>query len=309
MARQSLELKVGATVIAALIILVFGVMWGKNYRLTTGQQMVQFSFDNSSGLKPGDPVTVSGVNKGQVSAIELDRGRAIITIMLDRNVELYPDFRAYITAVELMGGKKVEILPGTIEPRLDLTALTEPLVGTQTVGFPELMLVASDLAGRTIHIAARLDTTLALVNAVLDKDRLQQPLHHALTDLQTTTTKLRRLLEDNETLLQRVATDVDYTTSELRAVVERRSHGVDSTLIALAEASGRLNEFSKTLEEISKRVRNKEGAVGRLLYDDQLIVSLERAVLRVDSTANDLRLHLGRYLKGANVNLFNLLNF
>ncbi len=309
MARQSLELKVGATVIVALIILVFGVMWGKNYRLTTGQQPVRFSFDNSSGLKPGDPVTVSGVNKGQVSTIELDRGRAIITSMLDRDVELYSDFRAYITAVELMGGKKIEILPGTIEPRFNLTALTAPLVGTQTVGFPELMLVATDLAGRTVHIAARLDTTLALVNSVLDKERLQQPLHSALTDLQTTTTKLRQLLDDNETLLQRVATNVDYTASELRAVVERRSNGVDSTLIALAEASGRLNEFSKTLEEISKRVRNKEGAVGRLLYDDQLIVSLERAVLRVDSTANDLRLHLGRYLNGANVSLFNLLQF
>jgi len=309
MARQSLELKVGATVIAALIILVFGVMWGKNYRLTTGQQPVRFSFDNSSGLKSGDPVTVSGVNKGQVSAIELDRGRAIITMMLDRDVELYSDFRAYITAVELMGGKKVEILPGTTEPRFNLTTLTEPLVGTQTVGFPELMLVASDLAGRTVHIAARLDTTLALVNNALDKERLQQPLHHAVADLQATTTKLRRLLEDNETMLQRVAANVDYTTAELRAVVERRSNGVDSTLIALAEASGRLNEFSKTLEEISKRVRNKEGAVGRLLYDDQLIVSLERAVLRVDSTANDLRLHLGRYLNGANVSLFNLLHF
>lgn len=309
MTRHSLELKVGATAIAALVILVFGVMWGKNYRLATGQQPVRFSFDNSSGLKLGDPVTVSGVNKGQVSAIELDRGRAIITIMLDREIELYSDFRAYITAVELMGGKKVEILPGRADPRFNLTTLTEPLVGTQTVGFPELMLVASDLAGRTVHIAARLDTTLALVNSVLDKDRLQQPLHIALTDLQTTTTKLRRLLDDNETLLQRVAANVDYTTTELRAVVERRSNGVDSTLIALAEASGRLNEFSKTLEEISKRVRNKEGAVGRLLYDDQLIVSLERAVLRVDSTANDLRLHLGRYLSGANVNLFNLLNF
>jgi len=309
MARQSLELKVGATVIVALIILVFGVLWGKNYRLTTGQQRLRLSFDNSSGLKSGDPVTVNGVNKGQVSAIELDRGRASITIMLDRDVELYSDFRAYITAVELMGGKKVEILPGTIEPRFNLTMLTEPLVGTQTVGFPELMLVVSDLAGHTVHIAARLDTTLALVNAALDKERLHQPLHRSLTDLQATTTKLRRLLEDNETLLQRVAANVDYTTAELRAVVERRSNGVDSTLIALAEASGRLNEFSKTLEEISKRLRNKEGALGRLLYDDQLIVSLERAVLRVDSTANDLRLHLGRYLSGANVNLFNLLHF
>jgi hypothetical protein len=106
-----------------------------------------------------------------------------------------------------------------------------------------------------------------------------------------------------------VATNVDYSTTELRDVVERRGGGVDSAIVALAEASDRLNEFSKTLEDISSRIRQKEGALGRLIYDDQLITNLERAVLRVDSTAVDLRLHLGKYLNGANVSLFNLLQF
>lgn len=309
MERQSLELKVGTTIIAALVILIFGVMWGKDFRLATGQRPVRFLFENSSGLKPGDPVTVSGVRKGQVSSIGLERGHAMVTVMLDPEVELFSDVRAYITVVELMGGKKVEILPGVSGIRLDLATLADPIVGTQTAGIPELLLVAGDLAERTVNVVVRLDSTMTLVNALLDRDRLQGPLHRSASDLQATTDKLRRLLEGNETLLQRVATNVDYTTAELRAVVERRSSGVDSTFVALAEASDRLNEFSKTLEEISTRLRQKEGALGRLLYDDQLMISLERAVLRIDSTASDLRLHLGRYLNGANVSLFNLLHF
>jgi phospholipid/cholesterol/gamma-HCH transport system substrate-binding protein len=309
MGRQSLELKVGATVIVALAILIIGVLWGKNYRLATGQQPVRFVFENSGGLKPGDPVTVSGVRKGQVSGIGLERGRALITVMLDRDIELFTDVRAYITAVELMGGKKVEIIPGVSGERLNLAMLSEPITGARSVGLQEMLLIAGDLAERTVHIVNRLDSTMTLVNALLDKDRLHEPLHRSADDLRVTTNTLRRLLENNEVLLQRVATNVDYSTTELRDVVARRREGVDSAIVALAEASERLNEFSKTLEDISNRMRQKEGALGRLIYDDQLITNLERAVLRVDSTAVDLRQHLGRYLSGANVNLFNLLHF
>lgn len=309
MERKAVELKVGVTIICALLILILGIIWGKDVRLAAQQHHVNFLFENTGGLKSGDPVTVSGVRKGQVAAIGLYKGRARVTVVLDRDVELYTDVRAYITAIELMGGKKVEILPGVSGVRLDLANLAEPITGTQTAGFTELLLVAGDLAGRTGQVVARLDSTVVLVNALLDRDRLQEPVHQTASDFRVTVSKFRRLLEDNEALLQRVATNVDYTTQELRGVVERRQHGVDSTLMALAEASGRLNEFSKTLEEISGRLRQKEGALGRLIYDDDVIDNLERAILRVDSTAIDLRKHLGRYLSGANVNLFNLLNF
>jgi len=309
MERESLELKVGATVIVGLLILIFGIMWGKDYRLTSRQQRVEFLFENTGGLKPGDPVTVSGVQKGQVYSIGLHQGRALITVLLDRDVELYSDVRAYITAVELMGGKKVEILPGISGERLDLALLTAPIKGTQTAGFTELLLVAGDLAGRTGQVVTHLDSTVRLVNGLLDRERLQAPLHQAAADLVITIDRMKHLLEDNEALLRRVATNVDYATQEIRGLVERRHQDVDSTLIALGEASGRLNEFSKTLTDISSRVRQKEGALGRLLYDDQVINNLDRAILRVDSTTVDLRKHLARYLSGANVNLFNFLSF
>ena len=304
-----MEIKVGATIIVGLAILILGVIWGKNFRLTTGQRTVRFVFENSGGLKPGDPVTVSGVRKGQVAEIGLEHGRALVIIKLDRDVELYSDVRAYITAIELMGGKKVEILPGVSGTRLEVGALAEPIAGAQTAGFAELLLVAGDLAQRTGLVMARLDSTVLLVNALLDRNRLQDPLHQSVDDLRMTTHRFRRFLEDNETLLRRVALNVDYTTQELRDVVERRQQGVDSTLIALTEAAGRLNEFSKTLEDISNRLKRREGVIGKLIYDDRLVESLERAILRVDSTAIDLRQHLGRYLSGANVNLLNLLKF
>jgi phospholipid/cholesterol/gamma-HCH transport system substrate-binding protein len=309
MERTSLELKVGATILCALLILIFGVLWGKNYRLTTGQRPLKFLFENSGGLKPGDPVTVSGVKKGQVADIGLHRDRALVTVMLDRDIKLYPDVRAYITAVELMGGKKVEILPGTSGVPLDDAALSHPLPGSQTAGFAELLLVAGELAGRTTQLMGRLDSTVTLVNSLLDENRLQHAVHESVGDLRVTTNTLRRFLQDHEVLLHRVALNVDYTAQELREVVERRQQGVDSTLFALADASIRLNEFSKTLEDISHRMRRREGALGRLIYDDQMIENLERAILRVDSTAADLRQHLGRYISGANVNLFNLLSF
>lgn len=309
MENKSLELKVGAAIISALLILILGIIWGKDYRLAARQQHVSFLFENTGGLKSGDPVTVSGVRKGQVSAIRLHKGGALVSVMLDRDVELFSDVRAYITAVELMGGKQVEIRPGSSGSRLDLTTLSEPLAGTQTAGVAELLLVAGELAGQTAHVVERLDSTVVLVNALFDRTRLQQPVHQTAGDLQLASSKLRRLLEENEGLLQRVATNVDYTTQELRSIVERRQQSVDSTLVALAEASKRLNEFSKTLADISHRLQQKQGALGRLIYDDAVIENLDRAIRRVDSAAVDLRKNLARYFSGTSVNLINLLNF
>ena len=65
--RKNAELIVGLTVIVGLSILLFGILWGKNYRLASNQVTVGFLFQNTSGLRVNDPVTVNGVSKGQVA--------------------------------------------------------------------------------------------------------------------------------------------------------------------------------------------------------------------------------------------------
>ena len=174
--RKNAEFIVGLTVIAGLSILLFGILWGKNYRLASSQVGVSFLFQNTGGLRVNDPVTVNGVRKGQVAGIRLENGLVRVDLNLDSDVQLYSDVMAYITTVEMMGGKKVEIVPGSSGQLLDLPNLRTPLRGAQTTGFSEMFLEMGKIAARSSQLMQRLDSTLTLASAFLDETTFRRPL-------------------------------------------------------------------------------------------------------------------------------------
>ncbi len=307
--KTSIEFKVGLTVIAALLILLFGILWGKNYRLVASQSRASFLFQNTGGLRVSDPVTVNGVKKGQVAAIELHQGQVRVDVMLDRDVKLFADVRAYITTVELMGGKKVEIIPGSSGEALDLANLDKPLPGSHTAGFSEMLLEMSKIAARSNQLMQRLDSTITLASAFLDEKTFRRPLITVLQDLQASTTAMRQFVQDNQREMEKTVANVEAASTQLRDMIERRSPQVDSTLVIFSNTIHKLDAFANTLDEISLRLQQRQGNLSKLLYDDETYTRLNAAIAKVDSTVVELRANLGKFLNGSNFNLINLLSF
>lgn len=84
----STEIKVGLTVVVATFILVYGIIWGKGYRLHINKYQLQLLFDNVGGMVPGDPVTVNGVKEGKVLSIDWQDRDVLVTIELNDRVKL-----------------------------------------------------------------------------------------------------------------------------------------------------------------------------------------------------------------------------
>jgi phospholipid/cholesterol/gamma-HCH transport system substrate-binding protein len=307
--KTNIEFKVGLTVIVGLLILLFGILWGKNYRLVANQSRASFLFQNTGGLRVSDPVTVNGVKKGQVAAIQLQNGMVRVDVMLDRDVQFFSDVRAYITTVELMGGKKLEIIPGTSSEVLDLAALRQPLSGAQTAGFSEMLLEMSKVAARSNHLMQRLDSTITLAAAFLDDATFRRPLITALQDLQASAAAMRQFVQANQRDVQHAVANVEATSTQLRSVVERRSPQIDSALATFSRTVQKLDAFATTLDEISLRLRQRQGNLSKLIYDDETYTRLNSTIARVDSTVIELRANLGKFLHGSNFNLINLLSF
>jgi ABC-type transporter Mla subunit MlaD len=307
--KTNIEFKVGLTVIVGLLILLFGILWGKNYRLVASQSRVSFLFQNSGGLRVSDPVTVNGVKKGQVATIELHSGMVRVEVMLDPDVQLFSDVRAYITAVEMMGGKKVEISPGTSGKVLNWATRREPLPGAQTAGFSEMLLEMSKVAARSNQLMQRLDSTITLASAFLDEATFRRPLITVLQDLQASTAAMRQFVQDNQRDMQQTVANVEATSTQLRGVVERRTPQVDSALVIFGSTVRKLDAFATTLDEISLRLQQRQGNLSKLIYDDETYTRLNAAIAKVDSAAIELRANLGKFLGGSNFNLINLLSF
>ncbi|MGQ0384600.1 MAG: outer membrane lipid asymmetry maintenance protein MlaD [Gammaproteobacteria bacterium] len=117
---RAIELGTGLFVLlgfAALFFLVTQVT-SRQFGLGDGGYRVTASFEQVGGLKPGAPVSMSGVTVGRVEAIDYDFGeyRARVTIQIDRAYDRIPDDSdASILTAGLLGGQYVGIGPGSSE--------------------------------------------------------------------------------------------------------------------------------------------------------------------------------------------------
>lgn len=117
---RAIELGTGLFVLlgfAALFFLVTQIT-NREFGLGDGGYRLSASFEQVGGLKPGAPVSMSGVTIGRVEGIEydFDEYKARVTMRIDRRFDRIPeDSDAGIFTAGLLGGQYVGIGPGGSE--------------------------------------------------------------------------------------------------------------------------------------------------------------------------------------------------
>lgn len=117
---RAIELGTGLFVLlgfAALFFLITQIT-SREFGFGDGGYRLTAMFEQVGGLKPGAPVSMSGVTVGRVEAIEYDFNeyRARVTMRIDRTFDRIPeDSDAGILTAGLLGGQYVGIGPGSSE--------------------------------------------------------------------------------------------------------------------------------------------------------------------------------------------------
>jgi phospholipid/cholesterol/gamma-HCH transport system substrate-binding protein len=117
---RAIELGTGLFVLLGFAALFFLVTQITNRQFGLGDDGYRLvaSFEQVGGLKPGAPVSMSGVTIGRVEAIDYDFSeyRARVTMRVDRGFDRIPDDSdAGILTAGLLGGQYVGIGPGSSE--------------------------------------------------------------------------------------------------------------------------------------------------------------------------------------------------
>src|SRR5438876_3937272 len=100
-------------VIVGLIAFTVGMFWLTGRSITSKGVSVPVIFKNVSGLKEGDPVRVSGVKKGRVGQVRLERvGKVTVTLQLDPGVRPHAGATAAVASADFLGAKFVDYDPG-----------------------------------------------------------------------------------------------------------------------------------------------------------------------------------------------------
>ncbi|PZQ46735.1 MAG: outer membrane lipid asymmetry maintenance protein MlaD [Micavibrio aeruginosavorus] len=112
------------TVLGAVVLLVAVVFLGFSYSSANVGNVsgyrITADFSGIGGLGVGDSVQISGVKIGSISKIDLkpDDYMARVTMEIDNSIKLPDDTSAFISSESLLGGKYMELQPGSSEDML-----------------------------------------------------------------------------------------------------------------------------------------------------------------------------------------------
>jgi phospholipid/cholesterol/gamma-HCH transport system substrate-binding protein len=107
------------TIVGAIVLLVAGVFFAFSYQFSNHTKvptiLLSAYFDRADGVIVGSEVRMGGVNIGNVSEMTIDKNnfKACLKLNIDSSIKLPNDTSAEIISESLMGGKYINITPGS----------------------------------------------------------------------------------------------------------------------------------------------------------------------------------------------------
>ena len=138
------------------------------------------------------------------------------------------------------------------------------------------------------------DSVLISLNSVLNtqaKDQIQSTITNfssTVTDLKNSAGTLDEMISMNKNKINNIITNVNKSSNELSDLSNSFS---DLTVII-----ENLSESSNSIENIVNEISSGNGSLGNLIYDDNLIKSLNAASSNINLLIEDLRLNPKRYV-------------
>jgi phospholipid/cholesterol/gamma-HCH transport system substrate-binding protein len=294
MSKKTVELRVGLVVVLAIAILVVGIIWVKEIRFNQTRYKYSVIFPNVGGLGVGDPVSVSGVQKGKVEEIRLYRGDVLVTFNLSTDVVLKKDAKFTVMNIGLMGERFVAVQTGHSDTLLDLS---QPIEGHYDTGIPEVMGMAGEMFSEIRHLVDNLE-------GVVGTKWSQESLIEIIRNLKNISGNLNDLLDRNQGKIDQTVQDLSHASSEIGKMIDENKTKLQTTVDKFGTASVKMDNIITTLDTLSislkkltSKIESGEGTLGQIVNDTTLYDQIKKTTQHVDSLILDIQKNPKKYLK------------
>lgn len=305
MKKISTELKVGLFAILVVSILAFmtfkigDIDWMKKEGY-----VVNVYFKNIAGLDEKTKVKVAGVNAGVIEKIELDKGKAKLTVRMDSDVNLYSDASASIKAAGLLGDKYLEIKTGTQKPLLTNGDMLKNVIEIVDL---------DDLTRNLTAVSENINTLAQSLNESFATEEGKDAIKQAILNLKDITVSMKETIAVNDQKLRTTLDNINNLASSVNELVEKNSEKVTSAVSNIKDFSETLKEdgpqfveslnkaandlramveenrptiksATDSIDNIAKKIEKGEGSLGKLIKDDRLYESINKAAEGIDRT-------------------------
>jgi phospholipid/cholesterol/gamma-HCH transport system substrate-binding protein len=209
-------------------------------------------------------------------------------------LEVPVDSRVSLKSVGIMGERFVSVTLGS-SPQV--VASGDTIDGDFLMGLSEVMAEAGS-------IFSELRETSTTLREILDGFTQDGKLQSGVDNLAKASGDLRKIVAESSPKVARTIAGMERVSARLDSLVSMHYASMDSSLAGFGRTGQKmdvvaedLGRASADLREITERLRQGQGSLGKLLADDQFIDHLNATITELDSLITDIKLRPGRYVR------------
>ncbi|MDH3269379.1 MAG: MlaD family protein, partial [Ignavibacteria bacterium] len=267
---RATEIKVGVTVLFGLLVFIWVLGWAKSFSLSSSDNLVNVKFSKVSGLEIGNNVTVNGVRKGHVDDFVIQGSHVIVTLSISDEIQLKKDAQFSLESTDLMGGRKIEVDPGNSDENLNLSEIQQGEYITDIAGVISLF---SDIQDKITIIANESVKTLQGINSLLEDENFIQGLRTSVANLNNLSTKLDRVLSENQQNIKEIAENTKEITSDTKVLIKENKENIERSLTNLNTVLLKSDSLITSLNYLTQETAMGRNNLGKILYDDSLYIN------------------------------------
>ncbi|MDR9418508.1 MlaD family protein [Gracilimonas sp.] len=302
MAKVSNELKIGVTIIVAIIVAFLGYSVMKDQPLFKTSTTIYTKFDQVYGLIPGNVVNVKGFKIGTVKKMDLlISDSTLVTMNIEEDYQIPKGSIAVLKSSGVLGGKFIEI------QKSDSTEMV-PDQGTIEGVFEQGIMdsfaeegekLSNDISGSIQGV----EKLVGSLNETLD-DENKENISGIIRNLENSTNSLSELIEKRRNDLDQMILDAKNTLGNLNEMSSENKeqltsfiNNLEATSVELETLSQGLNETNLTLNEVLTKVNNGEGSLGKMVNDPSLYNNIDSLSVNLNELIKNINENPGKYLK------------
>ena len=292
------EVGIGILVILGTLMSVFSYNYLKGINLFEKTRTFKVVYTKVDGLSPSNPVTLNGYKIGKVQRINFnsnDTKELIVDIVIENDVKFSKTSKAELYETGLIGGKAIAIIPD-----YDNNAVAESgdyLIGSVKPGLTDLVnQIMPQIQLQLEAVMKKAGVVLSNINTLFDeetKESLKSSIEKfaSLTNsLSETSGNINDFIKDNSPNLTTTIDNLNATSLKMKDMSNSMSE-VDLNLILT-----NLDSTISNLNNITNKLNQGEGTLGKLIYDDGLFKNLDNATKNLEELIEDIKLNPKRYV-------------
>jgi len=306
------EIKIGIVFIIATLVLIWGLMYLKGLELLTSSRIFYAVYENVDGLVISNPVTLNGLQIGQVNVLTFDRrhnGKIICELYIKNDFPFPKNSIARIRSSSILGSKEVAIILGNETAvakngdtlKTDIEASLSSEVNKQLLPLKrkaESLINSIDSVATIVQLVLNKNTRENLVQAIDHvKDALAN-IAHATYSIDTLISTQRKNIAGIIVNIESISKNLKQNNEKITNIINNLSNVSDSLAKARIPATlMQVNLAVKSINSALEKINKGEGSLGLLLNDQKLYIDVENAARNLNLLIEDLKANPKKYLK------------